>query len=168
MKPSFIFFLATLVGARGAREEKAASTTYVASLNANANFRGVSVGASEVRSPSTNLPAVTGTLLSLFDAIVTMFFPANTHAAPRVRLWNDHPDSLRAIQHVTAQSSKGEDDKSSCEASGSGCDGGFFCNSCCIRSVCFCFALLPPVYTSVNFDVRDNRRSLMRFHLVSP
>jgi hypothetical protein len=137
MKPSFVFFLATLVGARGAREEEAASTTYVASLNANANLRGVSVGASEERSPfivpadtyaAANLPAVTGTLSSLFVAIVTMFFPANTHAAPRVRLWNDHPDSLRAIQHVTAHSPKGEDDKSSCEASGSGCDGGFFCN----------------------------------------
>eukprot|EP00580_Thalassiosira_gravida_P020359 CAMPEP_0201679904 /NCGR_PEP_ID=MMETSP0494-20130426/49558_1 /ASSEMBLY_ACC=CAM_ASM_000839 /TAXON_ID=420259 /ORGANISM="Thalassiosira gravida, Strain GMp14c1" /LENGTH=205 /DNA_ID=CAMNT_0048163529 /DNA_START=74 /DNA_END=688 /DNA_ORIENTATION=- len=105
MKPSFIFFLATLVGARGACEEKAASTTSVASLNANANLRGISVGSSEERSPCV--------------------FPDDTHAAanpPAVT------DSLRAIQHATASLPKGEDDKSSCEASGSGCDGGFFCN----------------------------------------
>ena len=56
------------------------------------------------------------------------FSPANTHSAPRVRLWNDHPDSLHAVQHATARAPKGENDKTSCEASGSGCDGGFFCN----------------------------------------
>ena len=56
------------------------------------------------------------------------FFSTNTHEAPCIRLWNDHPDSLRVIQHATARPPQGEDDKSSCEASGSGCDGGFFCN----------------------------------------
>ena len=84
MKPSFVFFLATLLGARGACEEKAASTTDVASLNANANLRGVSVGSSEERSPCVfpadthavaNPPTVTGTLSSLFVVIVAMFFP---------------------------------------------------------------------------------------------
>jgi hypothetical protein len=49
MKLSFGFFLATLLGARGACEEKAASATSVASLNANANLRGVSIGSSEER-----------------------------------------------------------------------------------------------------------------------
>ena len=91
MKPSFVFFLATLVGECCVREEEAASTTYVASLNANANLRGVSVGASEERSPfivpadtyaAANLTAVTGMLSSLLVAIVTMFFPYQYSRSP--------------------------------------------------------------------------------------